>query len=88
MSAADGSLGPVSESANGKPANADVGALNVAVGVAFVTFTVADDTVEAAADRSRCTRIVRLVGPSSAAAEKVTLWPGVSKEPLLSRSQA
>ena len=46
MSAGAGSCGEVSESVNGKPANADDGALNVAVGGSFVTFTVAVATAD------------------------------------------
>ena len=88
VSAADGSLGPVSESANGKPANDGDGATNVADGATFSIWTVADETAERPPASVARTRIVRVAGPSIVAAENVTLWPGVSNEPLLSRSHA
>ena len=46
-SAADGSLGLVSASSIGKPANTDGVAVKVAVGATFVTCTVTDETAEA-----------------------------------------
>jgi hypothetical protein len=62
--------------------------LNVAVGATFVTCTVAVSIVLEPASETR-TRIVRVAGPSIAAAEKlaVCVLPS-SKAPSLSRSHA
>ena len=86
MSAADGSCGLVSESVNGKPARLDAGAEKVAVGGTFCTSTVVCAVAVCPTSSVTCTRTTGLDGPSPA--EKLTLWPGVSKLPLLSRSQA
>ena len=86
VSAADGSLGLVSASANGKPANAWLGAANVAVGATLVICTVACAT--AVRPPSSVTRTFTMgeAGPSAAA--NVTACPAVSNVPLPSRSQA
>src|SRR4051794_34659532 len=61
-SASDGSSGEVSESTNGRPASADGGELNVAVGGPFVMFTVVVETPERPPGSVACTLIVREPG--------------------------
>ncbi len=86
MSAADGSLGALSDRVNGKPALLEAGAEKVAVGGTLRTVTVTWSVAVWPMSSVTCTRTVGVAGPSSA--EKPTLWPGVSKLPLPSRSQA
>src|SRR5580765_4951689 len=88
VSAVDGSLAPVSDSVNEKPANTDDGALSAADGATFTTLTVADDTADSPPPSVACTLTVRDVGPSSATAENVAFCPAVSNVPLSSRSHA
>src|SRR5919198_1624119 len=88
VSAADGSLGLLSDSVNGEPARVDAGAVNVAVGATFVIVTVALSIAVRPPSSVTRTRTVRDDGPSSVAAENVGVRPDVSNVPLSSRSHA
>src|SRR5256885_2886949 len=88
VSAVEGSNQLVSDSAKSEPARTVDGAWSVAVGATLVTVTVTDFVdVNPPLSVARAA-IVTAVGPSRPDAEKVTICPGVSNVPSLSRSHA
>ena len=73
MSAAEGSLAFVRESVNGNPAGLAAGALKVASGATFAIVTVTVSVAVRPPSSVTRTAMVRVAGPSTAAAENVAV---------------